>query len=66
MKTTATTMPRKWRSAYLTRNEWDELRPFIKSIQIRYSISGCFEGIYLEVYASETEANQIENELERI
>lgn len=65
MKTTATT-PRKWRNVYLTRNEWDKLRPAIKSAAISYSASGCFEGIHLEVYVSETEANQIENDLETL
>ena len=61
-----TTMPRKWCNVYLTRNEWDKLRPAIKSAAIRYSASGCFEGIYLEVYVNATEANQIENDLETL
>ena len=66
MTAIATTMPRKWRNVYLTRNEWDKLRPAIKSATISYSASGCFEGIYLEVYVNETEANQIENDLETL
>lgn len=66
MTAIATTMPRKWRNVYLTRNEWDKLRPSIKSAAISYSASGCFEGIYLEVYVNETEANQIENDLETL
>lgn len=33
MKTTATT-PRKWRNVYLTRNEWDKLRPAIKAVLV--------------------------------
>ena len=58
MKTTATT-PRKWRNVYLTHNKWDKLRPAIKSATINYSASGCFEGIYLEVYVNKTEAKWI-------
>ena len=66
MTAIATTMPRKWCNVYLTRNEWDKLRPAIKSAAISYSASGCFEGIYLEVYVNKTEANQIENDLETL
>lgn len=69
MKTIATN-PRTWGGVFLTAAEWNKLRPRVKEMDITYNVSGIresdFTGVYFEAFVSETEANQIENELETL
>lgn len=69
MKTIAAN-PRSWCGVFLTAAEWNKIRPQIKEMDITYNVSGIrekdFIGVYFEAYVSETEANAIENELERL
>lgn len=68
--TAIATNPRTWGGVFLTAAEWNKLRPRVKEMDITYNVSGIrepdFTGVYFEAFVSETEANQIENELETL
>lgn len=68
--TAIATNPRSWRGVFLTAADWNKLRPRVKEMDITYNVSGIrepdFTGVYFEAFVSETEANQIENELETL
>lgn len=68
--TAIATNPRNWCGVFLTAAEWNKLRPRVKEMDVRYNVSGIrepdFTGVYFEAYVSETEANQIENDLETL
>ncbi len=61
MNATATT--RDWAGAYLTADEWNKLRPRIKTMGVRYNVSGMGEGVFFEAYVNDFEADAIEDAL---
>lgn len=59
-------MSKSWKNVEVTKETWDELRPYLKKENIHYEVSGMGSGLHLEVEVDAEEQNQIDTELDRI